>query len=131
MDRLTWNPLLSPALVGLALGGLAALALAAAWRTRQSWPLWANACAAALRLLALGCAALLILRPESVQRESRETRPPLLVLVDDTQSLRLRDEPGGGTRAESAQPALSALLKGAAARDWEVLAYRLLLCHLL
>lgn len=123
MDRLTWNPLLSPALVGLALGGLAALALAAAWRTRQSWPLWANACAAALRLLALGCAALLILRPESVQRESRETRPPMLVLVDDTQSLRLRDEPGGGTRAESAQPALIALLKGAAARNWEVLAY--------
>lgn len=109
--------------IGLAVAGLGALALLAAWRTRRTWPAWANACALGLRAIALGCAAVLALRPETVRRESHERRPPLVVVVDSSQSLRLRDSEDGLTRAEQGQPALAALLSGAAQRGWEVLSY--------
>lgn len=102
---------------------LGALALAAAWRTRRSLPGWANLSSLALRLLALGCAVLLAVRPENVRLETTERRPPLLLVVDDSQSLRLADTAKGPTRAAQARSFLAGFVAGVAERGWDLTAF--------
>ncbi|MBI3829674.1 MAG: VWA domain-containing protein [Planctomycetes bacterium] len=118
-----WNPVVPGGLIAFAVAALAAVALLAAWRTRLTIPIWANLSALGMRLVALGCAAVLILRPETVRVETMERHPPLLVLVDDSQSLRLRDTDAGPSRAVQAKPFLAGLLAAANDRNWEVLSF--------
>jgi hypothetical protein len=115
-----WLPLPLLALTAIL---LVLLAAAAAWRTRRSAPRWMVWIALLLRLLALACLCLLILRPETIRTEQVEKRRSILLLVDDTQSLLLRDTDTGPTRAEEGSGALQQLLEGAAARRWEVSGY--------
>jgi hypothetical protein len=123
MEQVDWSPLFAPGLVLSAAAGLALLAVAAAWRGRLTVPRWINRSALALRLLVLACAVLLVLRPEVVRQESREQPRRLVVLADDTQSLRLRDTGLGPARAEQGRDALEAFLAGCAARGWQVQAF--------
>jgi len=125
VDPVIWNPLLPSAILTLLGGALGALTLAAAWRARRSLPLWANLCAVGLRGIALVCALVLIARPETVKIEQREHRPALLIAIDASQSLRLKDSEGGATRAEECQQALAALITAASNHGWEVQAYDL------
>ena len=123
MEELTFAPLLPASALAAAAGFLALLALIVAWRARLRAPAWMNAGALLLRWLALGCAVVLIARPEVLRRQTRAVRRPLIILVDDTQSLRLRDGERAPTRAEQGAAALSVLLSAAAAHDWAVRAY--------
>lgn len=122
MDRVEFQPLFAPAAVSLALAGLGALAVLAAWRTRRTWPVWANLCALGLRAIAFACAALLILRPTSVQRIVSERPHALALLVDASQSLARRDGPDAPTRAEQGDALLAALRESALARGWTTFA---------
>ena len=118
-----WNPVLPASQVWIAVTLLVLLVLLAAWRTRRSWPVWANLSSIGLRMIVLACAVVLVLRPESVRKEKHEHHPPLLVLVDGSQSLRLRDGNAPKTRAEAGQAALTALLARAQERDWALEAF--------
>jgi len=110
------NPWLPPPLLAMTAALLLFLAVAAAWRTRRTVPRWMVWSALSLRVLAIACFCLLVLRPENVRTEQVEKRRSLLLLVDDTQSMLLRDAPTGPTRAEEGSAALQQLLEGFAAR---------------
>ena len=123
MEQVDWSPLFAPGPLVSTAAGLALLAVVAAWRGRLTAPRWVNFSALGLRLLVLACAVLLVLRPEVVRQESREHPKRLVLLVDDTQSLRLKDTPKGLTRAQQGCDALEAFLAGAAGHGWQIQAF--------
>jgi hypothetical protein len=55
-----------------------------------------------------------------VRKEQTERQRSLLVLIDDTQSVLLRDVENGPTRADEGGAALKRFLEGAAARRWNL-----------
>ncbi|MCW8132420.1 MAG: VWA domain-containing protein, partial [Planctomycetota bacterium] len=118
-----WNPILPGSAIAFAAVLLALVALLAAWRTRLTLPVWANLSSLGLRLIALACATALALRPETVRVETLERKPSLLLVVDDSQSLRLRDAERSPPRMEQAKAFLAGLLAGAQERGWEVNAF--------
>ncbi len=126
MEPFVWTPLFQPSLIWTAAVGLFALASLAAWRTRATWPLWANLCSLAMRGIALSCALILAFRPVSVQTKVHRRPAVLLTLMDDSQSLDIRDHAPknpGPSRAESGKPALTRFLQGVKKRAWKILAF--------
>lgn len=58
-----------------------------------------------LRTVAVGGIALLLLNPVQVRREKEQTKPPILILVDTSHSMGIKDE-AGRSRLEAAQKAV-------------------------
>ncbi len=103
---LVWGGPWSRAGIALAvLATIAALAISA-WTYRRLRRPWPRALLIALRALALGGALLLFLQPALDLRKVRLGRNHVAVLVDDSRSMELSDQPGGPTRRERAREAL-------------------------
>jgi uncharacterized membrane protein len=91
--------------LGLALGcGAAALVVALGWRAsaRIEAP-WRRAAVVGLRTGAAAAALVLFLEPALELRQVAREPNRIAVLVDESASMALRDEPGGATRAEIAR----------------------------
>jgi hypothetical protein len=105
------------------LGGLLAVALAATWliylRT-AALPVRERLALALLRSLAVIAAALLLLRPEWIHDAVRQVRPEVIVLVDDSASMDIRDvgtQQSGGTGRRSRAAVAHELIAGPVLAD--------------
>ncbi len=95
--ELLWNPLVPG--WALVLGGVAAvLVLALAWRSSAGVASRRRRSLLALRVVALLLLGLVVAGPERITTEGRPVRDPLVLLIDDSRSMRVEDS-GGESRA--------------------------------
>ena len=82
--------------VGLALGGVAVIAIVAlSWRATRGAPAWRRATMIGLRAGAAVAAAVVFLEPAVELRQVAREPNRIAIVIDDSRSMGLRERPGG------------------------------------
>ncbi len=102
---------------GLIFGGAAVIAIGLlAWRASRGAPIVRRGFLVALRIGAAGLALLVFLEPAIELRQVAREPNRVAILVDDSRSMSLRDDPAGPTRTERVRQLLDA--SGDALAQW-------------
>ncbi len=105
--------------LGLALGGAAVIGIVAlSWRASRGAPSWRRATMIALRTGAAVVALVVFLEPAVELRQVAREPNRIAVLIDDSKSMSLAEQPDGPTRIERARKLIAASSDTIAA--WEV-----------
>lgn len=95
--------------LGLALGGVAVIAIVAlAWRASRGAPAWRRATMIGLRAAAAVAAAVVFLEPAVELRQVAREPNRIAIVIDDSRSMGLREDPAGPDRLERVRRTLAA-----------------------